>query len=230
MLAIWGFDHIEIKHTLYRGKDCMKKFCTSSREQAKNVIDFEKKKMLPLTKEELKSYQDEKKSYICRKKILKMFTKDKNYRKVWDHCHYIHIEVHTDKYRGAAHSICNSEFNVSNEITVDFHNGSNYDYHFIIKELANEFEGQFNSFGENKEKYKTFSVPIKKEIKKINKDGNKSVANISYKIKLIDSARFMAGSLSNLVDNLAEGIHRIKCKYCDCFLEYESVNNNMLIL
>ena len=87
MLAIWGFDHIEIKHTLYRGKDCMKKFCTSSREQAKNVIDFEKKKMLPLTKEELKSYQDEKKSYICRKKILKMFTKDKNYRKVRDHCH-----------------------------------------------------------------------------------------------------------------------------------------------
>ena len=115
-------------------------------------------------------------------------------------------------------------------MTVDFQNGSNYDYHFIIKELANEFEGQFNSFGENKEKYKTFSVPIKKEIKKINKDGNKSVANISYKIKLIDSAGFMAGSLSNLVDNLAEGIHRIKCKCCDCFLEYESVNNNMLIL
>ena len=39
----------------------MKKFCTSSREHAKNVIDFEKNKMLPLTKEELKSYQDEKK-------------------------------------------------------------------------------------------------------------------------------------------------------------------------
>ena len=61
MSAIWGFDHIEIKHTLYCGKDCMKKFCTSSREHAKNVIDFEKNKMLPLTKEELKSYQDEKK-------------------------------------------------------------------------------------------------------------------------------------------------------------------------
>ena len=33
----------------------MKMFCTSLREQAKNIIDFEKKKMLPLTKEELKS-------------------------------------------------------------------------------------------------------------------------------------------------------------------------------
>ena len=42
-----------------------------------------------------------------------------------------------------------------------------------------------------KEKYKTFSIPIKKKIKKINKDGNESVATISYKINFIDSARFM---------------------------------------
>ena len=53
-----------------------------------------------------------------------------------------------------------------NEIPVVFHNGSNNDYHFIINELANEFEGQFECFGENKEKYETFFVPIKKETKK----------------------------------------------------------------
>ena len=29
MSTIWGFDHIENKHSLYRGKDCMKKFCAS---------------------------------------------------------------------------------------------------------------------------------------------------------------------------------------------------------
>ena len=40
----WGFDYIKDKHTLYRGKDCMKKFCESLREQAKSIIDFEKKK------------------------------------------------------------------------------------------------------------------------------------------------------------------------------------------
>ena len=93
-----------------------------------------------------------------------------------------------------------------NEIPVVFHNGSNYDYHFIIKELANEFEGQFECLGKNKEKSKTFSVPIKKEITKIDKDGNESVVTICYKIKFIDSARFMTTSLSNLADNLAEGI------------------------
>ena len=115
-----------------------------------------------------------------------------------------------------------------NEIPVVFHNTSNYDYHFIIKELANRFEGQFECLGENSEKYKTFSVLIEKEVKNIDKDGNESVVPISYKIEFIDSARFMASSLSNLVDNLAEGIHKIKCKDCDCFLEYESVKGNLI--
>ena len=49
-----------------------------------------------------------------------------------------------------------------NEIAVVFHNGSNYDYYFILKELANEFEGKFECFWENTEKYKTFSFPIEK--------------------------------------------------------------------
>ena len=49
--TIWGFDHIENKHNLYRGKKFKKIFCTPLREHAKNIIDFEKKKLLPLTKE-----------------------------------------------------------------------------------------------------------------------------------------------------------------------------------
>ena len=54
------------------------------------------------------------------------------------------------------------------------------------------------------------------------------MTNVSYKIKFFDSARFMASSLSNLVDKLAEGIHKIKCKYCYCFLEHESINGNLI--
>ena len=44
-----------------------------------------------------------------------------------------------------------------------------YDYHFIIKELVKEFDGNFEYLGENIEKYITFSVPLKKEIKIKNK-------------------------------------------------------------
>ena len=36
MSTILGFDHIENKHTLYHGKDCVKKFCDSLREHGKN--------------------------------------------------------------------------------------------------------------------------------------------------------------------------------------------------
>ena len=35
MSTIWGFDHIEKKHNLCRGKNCIKKFCDSLREHAK---------------------------------------------------------------------------------------------------------------------------------------------------------------------------------------------------
>ena len=52
---------------------------------------------------------------------------------------------------------------------------------------------------------------------------------ISYEINITDSARFMVSSLSNFVDNLADGTHKIKCTDCDCFLEYESVKDNLNI-
>ena len=183
----------------------MKKFCTSSREYAKNIIDLEKKKMSPLAKEKLKSYQDAKLCYICRKRILKN-AKDKNYQKVRDYCHY------AGENRGAAHSICHLKSNLPNEIPVVFHNGSSSDPHFVIKELANEFEEQFKCLAEKKEKYKAFSVIINKQITKIDKDGNENIETISYKIKFIGRMRFVATSLSKLVDNLAEEIHKIKWK------------------
>ena len=86
----------------------------------------------------------------------KKFAKDKSYRKVRDYCHY------TGKQRGAAHSICNLTFSVSNETPAEFCNGSNYDYHFIIKELANQFEGQFECLGEKKRKVQNFFHSNKK--------------------------------------------------------------------
>ena len=55
--------------------------------------------------------------------------KDKKHRKVRDHCHY------TREYRGAARSISNSKYSVPKKIPIVFHNGSNNDYHFVIKEF-----------------------------------------------------------------------------------------------
>ena len=67
-----------------------------------------------------------------------------------------------------------------------------------------------------------------KRSNKIDKDGNGSVKTISYEIKFTVSARSMVNSFSNLVDNLAEEIHKIKCQDCDCLLEYESVKDDLI--
>ena len=50
----------------------------------------------------------------------------------------------------------------------------------------------------------------------------KIAKNISYILQFIDSGRFMASSLSNLVNNLSEGIHRIKCKFGHNDKKYET--------
>ena len=71
MSKIWWYDHIEDNHTLYHGKDCIKKFFASLRGHTENITDFENKKMLSLTKEELKSHQDAKVCYSCEKKYWK---------------------------------------------------------------------------------------------------------------------------------------------------------------
>ena len=81
-----------------------------------------------------------------------------------------------------------------------------------MKELAEKFDEQFSCLGDNTEK-KTFSVPIEKDVTRISKDGEKIRKTISRRLQFIDCARFMGSSLSNLVNNIAERIHKIKCKY-----------------
>ena len=111
--------------------------------------------MIKLTQEEQYKHDSRKYCFVCKKPFFEDVKN--NYIKVKNHCYY------TGKYRGAAHKICNLIYNTPREIPVVFHNSSNYDYHFIIKGLAEEFDGYFECLVENKEKYITFSIPIKKK-------------------------------------------------------------------
>ena len=205
-----SFDNSKNKLNYYIGEDCMKKFCKDLRTHATKIINYEKKKMVSLTIKEEIYHNKQKICYICKKEFNK---NDKKQQKRRDHCHY------TGKYRGAVHNICNLRYKVPKEIPVVFHNGSKCDYHFIIKELVKEFEGNFECLGENTEKYITFSVPLKKKIE------NKNI-EITYKIKFIDSYRFMSSSLSKLVDNLYEGIHNNKCAECESCLDFVRITKN----
>ena len=146
----------------------MKNFRLDLREHATKITNYEKKEMITLTKEGKRSRRTSRKCYICKKKFS-TDNNNKKHHKVRDHCHY------AGKYRGAAHDICNLKYKTPKEIPVVFHNGSTYDYHFIIKELAEEFEGELECLGENTIKYISFSVPIKKETTKKDNDGNDKI-------------------------------------------------------
>ena len=131
--------------------------------------------------------------------------KFKKYRKVRDHDHY------TGKFRGAGHSICNLRYKTQREIPVVLHNDSNYDYHFIINTLAKEFKGySIECLGENTEEYISLKVLV------------------TYKLKFIDSMRFMNTSLSNLTDNLSE-INKQECKRCKENCKYIIYKNDLLM-
>ena len=96
--------------------------------------------MIPLTNEKNQSHHKQSICYICKREFSTNDSNEvafKKYLNIRDHCHY------DGKYRGAAHNICNLRYKTPKEIPIISHNVSNYNYHFIIMELAEEFEGQF---------------------------------------------------------------------------------------
>ena len=221
---------------LHRGKDAIKDWCKSLKNQVEKAIKYKQKDMEPLTSEQRKSHKAAKKCFICQKCFKKEDKEDFKMRKVRDHCHY------TGKYRGAAHSICNLKYRIPSFIPVVLHNRSKYDDHIIIKELAEEFDSKdFDCIGENTEKYISFAIPIKVGFKdengdaikkkKKNKKGEEYEINLTKtcKLRFIDSFRFMASSLSSLVDNLVgTNTDGIKCKDCKDEMELIEIDANFV--
>ena len=137
----------------------MEMFCKDLKNQAMKIINYEKKEIIPLTDEEIESYEKETVCYICEKEFS-TDKSDKNtfklYHKVRDHCHC------TGKFKGAAHNICNLRYKIPKKISVVFHNGSTYDYHFIIKQVAIKFKGEFECLGKIKRNILLFQYQLKK--------------------------------------------------------------------
>ena len=99
-----SFDYEQDEQRFYRGKDCIKRFCCKLKELCLKVVNCEQKEIISLTVNENIYYEYQKKRHICNK----TFWYDKNekskfklYKKVSEHCHFM------EKFRGAAHNICN---------------------------------------------------------------------------------------------------------------------------
>ena len=165
------FAYSEVKDPLkiYRGKDCVKKFCDHIKGEAQRLYHaFPEKPMEPLTKKQWKKYIKASRYHIC----FKSFTEDNP--KVRDHCHYSGL------YRGAAHSLCNLRYRIPSYITVVFHNLSGYDdAHLFVRELAASLPGgaKMGVIAKNKEDYITFSIKVAVD-KYVDKNGVEKITQI----------------------------------------------------
>ena len=78
-------------------------------------------------------------TYVKKIVLMKIIKIHSNYTIKSEISHY------TGKFRGAAHNICNLRYKTPKEIPVVFHNGSAYDYHFKIKQLAKDLKVNLNA-------------------------------------------------------------------------------------
>ena len=168
--------------------DISQLFIESLEKDIKEIYNkFKKPKKMVMTREDRMTYKKATHCHICEEEI-----KDEETEKVRDHCHL------TGKFRGAAHNKCNLKYRLPKFYPVIFHNLYGYDSHLFIKNLGKS-EGKIDCIPNNEEKYISFTKEILVD-KFIDEEGEEK--EVKRKIRFIDSFKFMAASLENLVKNL----------------------------
>ena len=165
-------------------EDAMDVFIKWLEEDVKAIANIKPKKMI-FTEEDKKQFIKSKECWICGEHL--------NNDKVRDQCHY------TGRYRGPALNSCNLKYRKPKFIPVYFHNLSGYDSHLFIKKLGTPNEN-IDCIPNNEEKYISFSKNIKVGEYKDKKTGE--VRDKTFKIRFVDSFKFLPTSLGALVNNL----------------------------
>ena len=147
-----------------------------------------------ITEEEQETYNNATRCWVCNSDFV-------DDDKVRDHCHY------TGKYRGAAHSNCNSALKKDKTIPVGFHNGTKYDFHLLVRELG-RVNGHIRTIARNSEQY----ISVEKAVRisettvvdrngdpKLDKAGKPLIKKDTWYIRLVDTLGFLQASLANCV-------------------------------
>ena len=171
-------------------------FVEKIKEVTKGIYNdfYLRPKPLRLNRAEQKSFEEATICHICSRELGE--------DKVRDHCHF------TGKYRGAAHNGCNINCRKPKVLPVIFHNLQGYDAHLFIKQLY-RLKGDLECIPSTEEKYISFYKKIKVDEFYSPKKGK--MEDITFKIKFIDSFKFLQTSLANLVSNLSpDDFHNTK--------------------
>ena len=175
---------------LYRGKDCVEKFCDHIKEEVHRLYHmFPEKPIDPPTNGQWTQYKKASKCHIC----FKPFNcKDPEVRA---HCHY------TGCCKEPTHRDCNLRYRIPSYIPVIFHNLLGYDAHLFIKELGAKSK-DIGVIAKNKEDYITFSVNM---VVDRYMDNNGDERDKLIELRFIDSFKFMASSFDSSTNNLVRG-------------------------
>lgn len=178
----------------HSGPDCIKWFMERLFEIAKNVYPaLNKYRSKHLSDREEAMFRKSTVCHICEK----TFECDDD--KVRDHCHMSGV------FRGAAHSECNKKFQTSKVLPIGFHN-LDYDSHFLIEQLASQFNGFISIIPKTNEKYISFTkILYKHDLFPINNEQAKRPKfdpRLNLKLRFIDSFRFLQCSLGKLASFL----------------------------
>lgn len=173
------YDNCLSKYKSYRGANCVEWFVTQLK-QISGYLEPILNSTVPMnmTQEDFELFEAANVCHICKKDFTELEAK------IRDHSHL------TGKYRGAAHSSCNLQYQESKTVPVVFHNLSGYDSHFFIKKLAVGFAGDLTIIPINDQLYISFTKAVK--------NSKKNDWRKLFKYKFLDSFRFMASSLDKL--------------------------------
>ncbi|KAK5647553.1 hypothetical protein RI129_002445 [Pyrocoelia pectoralis] len=183
-----SFDDRFSKFRTFRGQNASRQFVSMLENDIKTLYDqnFKNSKPLPiLTAEEKTKIDNAILCWICEKPLQDV--------RVVDHDHL------TGMIRGAAHPACNLQIQNPNVIPIFFHNLTGYDSHLFVKSLALEQEN-IDVIGCNKEKYISFTKHIC--VDRIVENGVPK--NIMWRMRFIDSFRFLPSALNTLANNLSD--------------------------
>ncbi len=180
-------------------EDVSQRFVDELEKDVKSIYTSHPPKPMIFTESDHNKFNEADECWICGGGF------DEKDVKVRDHCHF------TGKFRGAAHQDCNLKARNPKFIPVIFHNLSGYDAHLFIKNLGVS-KGKINCIPNNKEKYISFTKEVEVD-KFVNKEGKE--VPVKRELRFIDSAKFMASSLANLVENLV-GVNDVRCDAKQC--------------
>lgn len=222
---ICAHDEKQNKHWIIKGFDSIEKLLNILHVESIKIKSIIKNtnKQNKFTHDELQNYENSTMCHICEEQLysmdeLNIMSKvdDEKCRKVLDHNHL------TGEYRGAAHNICNINFNLKSiKIPVFIHNLKNYDGHFIIQNIANFLNDENYELKNNNK-----NTQYKQKFNVIPNNTEKFLMIEWNNIRFLDSYAFLNYSLDTLSKNLdnSEKYHTMKYFKEEMKLNEEQIN------